>query len=112
MNNLAWIKIDIDIKQAVELAREAHEAAPKSAAIMDTYGYCLVRDAQYDAGIELLKQAAIGIPEDKDIQYHLAFAYEKMGQRDKAQEILAKIVHSKQDFSEQQKAELLYKKIK
>ena len=112
LNNLAWIKIDIDIKQAVELAREAHEAAPKSAAIMDTYGYCLVRDAQYDAGIKLLKQAAIGIPTDKDIQYHLAFAYEKMGQRDKAREILAKIVLSKQAFSEQQKAELLYKKIK
>ena len=112
LNNLAWIKIDTDIKQAVELARQAHEAAPKSAAIMDTYGYILVLDAQYDAGIELLKQAAIGIPEDKDIQYHLAFAYEKMGQRDKAQKILAKIVLSKQAFSEQQKAELLYKKIK
>lgn len=112
LNNLAWIKSDSDIKEAVRLAQSAHEQAPASAAIMDTYGYFLARDSQYSKGLELLKQAAIGIPEDKDIQYHLAFTYEKMGQHDKALEILEKIVPSEQTFSEQKKAELLYQKIK
>ena len=112
LNNLAWIIVDKDIKNAVKMARQAHEQAPKSAAIKDTYGYFLVRDMQYEAGLKLLKQAAVSVPEDKDIQYHLAFAYEKTGQRIKAQEILKEIVHSKQAFSEQKKAELLYQKIK
>lgn len=111
LNNLAWIKIDSDVKEAVRLAQYAHEQAPASAAIMDTYGYFLARDSQYSKGLELLKKAALGIPEDKDIQYHLAFTYEKMGQADKAKEILEKIVYSEQAFSEQKKAVLLYQKI-
>lgn len=112
LNNLAWIKIDSNVKEAVQLAKQAHEESPSSAAIMDTYGFFLVRDAQYEAGLELLKKAANGIPGDKDIQYHLAFTYVKLGQQEKAREILEKIVNSKQAFSEQKKALILYQEIK
>ncbi|MCW8929549.1 MAG: PEP-CTERM system TPR-repeat protein PrsT [Gammaproteobacteria bacterium] len=112
LNNLAWIKIDSNTKEAVKLAKQAYDQAPKSAAIIDTYGYFLVRDEQYEAGLDLLKQAAEGIPEDKDIQYHLAYAYAKLGQQKKAQQILETIVHSKQSFSEQKKAQQLYQEVK
>ena len=112
LNNLAWIYVDHDIKQAMKLAERAHEQAPKSVAITDTYGYFLVRDGQFQKGLELIKQAAENTPLDKDIQYHLALAYEKTGQRDKAQGILESIVNSQAYFSEQKNAKKLFQDIK
>ncbi len=112
LNNLAWIKIDSDIKEAVKLAKTAYEQAPESAAIMDSYGYFLVMDGQYAEGTELLELAAIGMPDDKDIQYHLALAYEKTGQREKAHNILIDIVNTEDDFLEKNKALTLYESIK
>lgn len=112
LNNLAWIKIDSDIKKAVTLARTAYEQAPESAAIMDSYGYFLIRDGQYIEGFKLLKQAATNLPDDKDIQYHLALAYEKTGQRKEALDILKKIVDTDETFFEKTKAQTLYKSIK
>ncbi len=111
LNNLAWIKIDSDVKQALSLAKQAYEQASDSPSIMDTYGYFLVRDTQYEAGLELLKKAASGKPDDMDIQYHLAFTYEKLEQHGKAREILKKIVSSKQAFSEKKKAQQLLQEI-
>ncbi len=111
LNNLAWIKIDIDVKQAVSLAKQAYDLAPDSPSIIDTYGYFLARDAQYETGLELLKKAATDKPEDMDIQYHLAFTYEKLGQSDKAREILKKIVSSEQSFSEKNKAQELLQEV-
>ncbi len=112
LNNLAWIYLDGNINQAVELARRAHEQAPGSAAIADTYGYFLVRDGQHQQGLDLLQQAASDIPEDNDIQYHLALAYEKNGQRDKALDILSLIVAAKKPYIESENAKLLYQEIK
>ncbi|MCU7937979.1 MAG: PEP-CTERM system TPR-repeat protein PrsT [gamma proteobacterium symbiont of Bathyaustriella thionipta] len=112
LNNLAWIKIESDVKEAVKLAKTAYEQAPESGAIMDTYGYFLVMDGQYAEGIELLKQAATQLPDDKDIQYHLAFAYEKTGDRENAQSILKNIIDTDDEFLEKKKAQQLYDNIK
>jgi len=79
---------------------------------MDSYGYFLVRDEQTAKGIKLLKQAAIELPEDKDIQYHLALAYEQSGERQKAQNILKNIVNNNDKFMEKEKAKKLYHSIK
>ena len=111
LNNLAWIYSEHNIKQAVELAKRAHEQAPESAAIMDSYGYFLVRDGHYQQGLKLLKQAAEEVPENNDIQYHLALAFEKTAQRNKALSILEVIVKSKTSFSEQENSQKLLKEI-
>ena len=79
---------------------------------MDSYGYFLVMDGHYAEGLELLKQAATGLPDDKDIQYHLALAYEKTGQREKAQNILQEIVNTEDDLLEKYKSQVLYKSIR
>ncbi|WP_198264179.1 XrtA/PEP-CTERM system TPR-repeat protein PrsT [sulfur-oxidizing endosymbiont of Gigantopelta aegis] len=112
INNLAWIMIDNDVKQAVILAKQAHDLAPDSAAIMDSYGYFLARDGQYPKAIELLKMATQGLPKDKDIQYHLAYTLHKMGKTDEAQAILKNIINSKEAFSEKEKAVELFQAIK
>jgi len=79
---------------------------------MDSYGYFLIIDGQYAEGTKLLKQAAIGMPDDKDIKYHLALAYEKTGQREKAQNILKEIVNTDDNFLEKNKAQALYESIR
>ena len=112
LNNLAWIYLERNIKQALELAERAYDQAPESASIMDTYGYFLVRDGQYQQGLKLLKQATEIAPQDNEFQYHLAFAYEKTGQRSKALRILESIINSKTSNNEQEKAKKLYQDIK
>jgi len=112
LNNLAWIKQDSDIKEALRLAQSAHEYAPESAAIMDSYGYFLLLNGQYEQSLKLLKQAAEKRPDDKDIQYHLALSYHKKNQLQKARDILAKIINSDDDYMEKEKARQLYQRIK
>ena len=107
LNNLAWIAVHTNTSKAVDLAKRAYEQEPKSPAIADTYGYFLVKDGQHQRGLEILQQAAEGLPQDNDIQYHLSFAYFKTGKSDKAKAILEKIVHAKASFSEQKNAQKL-----
>lgn len=112
LNNLAWIYMEQDSEKAVRLAKQSYEQSPDSAAIIDTYGYALVRIGKHQEGLELLELAELALPQDKDVKYHLAYAYEEMGQRDKAMGILEKIVISKDFFSELDNAKSLYEKIK
>jgi cellulose synthase operon protein C len=99
-------------KKAAKIAKIAHEQAPKSAAIMDTYGYMLVKDGQLEEGLKLIQQAFTLKPQDHDIQYHLAVAYNELGSTKQALENLKDIVNSKTPYSEQENANKLYKEIK
>jgi len=112
LNNLAWIKMDNDLKEAIKLAKSAYDLTPETAAIIDSYGYFLVLDGNYVKGIQLLEKAALGKPEDNDIQYHLALGYSKTGGEHKAKDILEKIINSSNDFQEKDKAQTLYNSLK
>lgn len=78
LNNLAWIYFQRNNPKAEETAKKAYTLAPKSAAIIDTYGTILVSNNRLEQGISLLKQAISLAPNAPDIQYHLADAYTKM----------------------------------
>ena len=112
LNNLAWIHMENNAARAVELSKKAHELSPNSAAITDTYGFALVKNKQYEEGLNLLIQASENLPKDKDIQYHLAYTYEKTGNKEKAVAILKELANSKDTFSEQEKANKLYQSLK
>ncbi len=108
LNNLSWIYMDTDIEKALELARKAHELAPGSAAIADTYAYALAQSGDAKKALELLQQAAEKLPDDNDVQYHLAYTYKQLGQTQKAKAILEKIVNTEKHYMEQDKAKALY----
>jgi len=108
---IKWIVIETDTKKAVALAKKAYEQAPQSADIADTYGYFLVRDGQHQQGLKILQQAAKDKPQDNDIQYHLALAYSKNNQNNKAKAILEKIVNSNTLYSEQKHAQQLLQEL-
>lgn len=72
LNNLAWLYFeDKKNKKALTLAQKAFQLSESAPLIADTYGWILVNSGQKERGISVLKQAAISLPNNKDIQNHL-----------------------------------------
>ena len=112
LNNLAFLYSQQNDPRALELAKKAYEKAPESAAILDTYGYILIKQGQPKEGLPVLEKAAGLAPKANDIQFHLAEAYVANDNTQKAIEILEPIVKAEQDFSEKKAAVSLLDKLK
>ncbi len=112
LNNLAFLYSQQNDPRALELAKKAYEKAPESAAILDTYGYILIKEGQPKEGLPILEKAASLAPTANDIQFHLAEAYVANDNAQKAIEILESIVKTEQDFSEKKAAVSLLDKLK
>ena len=50
----------------------------------DTYGWILYRQGNFEEAITYLEPAAAAIPNDPLVQYHLAAAYQAVGQEQRA----------------------------
>lgn len=112
LNNLAFLYSQQNDPQAIELAKKAYEKAPESAAVLDTYGYILVKQGQAAEGLAVLEKAASLVPKANDIQYHLAEAYVANDSKQKALDILETIVKAEQDFSEKKASISLLEQLK
>ncbi len=102
LNNLAWIVLDTNVNKALSMAQRAHEQRPASPAIKDTYGYFLAKAGEPEKGLKLIQEAAQALPQDNDIQYHLAYALHKTGDNNQAIIILKQITSEQKVFMEQQ----------
>lgn len=112
LNNLALIYAQQNNPQALELAKSAYAKASESAAVADTYGYILIKQGQAVEGLALLEKAAGIAPASKDIQFHLAEAYEANNNKDKAITTLEALVKTEEEFSEKKAALSLLEKLK
>lgn len=113
MNNLAWVYLQQNNPRAIDYAKKAYKKWPQSAAIADTYGYILIKQSnKVKNGLSVLKKAVEALPEDNNIQFHLAEAYYHNGEQNKAVTILEKITQSDKNFSEYQQAIALLNKLK
>ena len=111
LNDLAWMySVDKD-PRALDFAKKANAAAPQSAAIADTLGWIMVQQGDVPGGVRYLKQASVGSPEDLDIQYHMAFALDRSGQKAQAADMLKKVVASGKEFESKKDAEALLAKL-
>jgi putative PEP-CTERM system TPR-repeat lipoprotein len=89
LNNLAWAYSQAGDKRALATARQAHAAAPNLPAVQDTYAWILIRNKQDPKlALDLLQRATRTSPNDPEIRFHLAVAYQANGQRAKAVEEL------------------------
>ena len=77
LNNLAWLYYEDKDERALALAKQAAELAPKSAEILDTYGWILVEMGDAKLGLNILEQAEKIKPDNSDIQEHLKKAKER-----------------------------------
>jgi Flp pilus assembly protein TadD len=57
---------------------------PKAPAIQDTYGWALFKSGKTDKALELLAEAARGMPGNAEVQYHYAAALAAAGRKSEA----------------------------
>ena len=63
-------------------------AAPKNAAVQDTYGWILLGTGKAPEAVALLEQAARSLPQDSSVQYHYAAALIDVGRPREARPLL------------------------
>mgnify|MGYP000471640378 CR=1 FL=1 len=107
LNNLAFTLSELKDKRALSFAEQAHKLKPDNPAVMDTLGWLLVQEGQSQRGIKLLQQALSKAPDAAEIQYHLAAAYIKVGDRARAQSELERLLASGMTFPQEQEARVL-----
>ncbi len=97
LNNLAWLYGKTDHPDAVATARRAHQLAPDRAPVQDTLGWLLLQEGHVEEALALLQQAAANSPEDPEIQYHLAVALNRSGERSAARRLLEPLLDARFD---------------
>jgi len=112
LNGLAWVYHEKGKPGALEMARKASKLAPDNPAIQDTYGWILVQAGGAASGLVVLENAASKLPNNREVQYHLAYALVKTRQADKARVILDEILKDGKPFGDRDKAEALSGKLK
>lgn len=94
LNNLAMIYQQDGDARALQMAERAYAAAPGSAAVQDTYGWVLIENGRLDEGLSHLRDAAQSMEDSPEVQYHLAVALGRNGDRETAGQILRKVIAS------------------
>jgi putative PEP-CTERM system TPR-repeat lipoprotein len=113
LNNLACLyQRQGELKKARELAERAFKIAPRDAHIVDTLGWILVDQGEADAALTYLNAANLGVPQDLDIQYHLAVALYRVGRAADARILLENLLGSFGSFADRAEAEKLMQELK
>jgi tetratricopeptide (TPR) repeat protein len=120
-NNLAWLLADRDqaspaeLDRALQLAQDAKNAMPNDPSVADTLGWVMYKKGIPAAAIALFREAIDGYPEGHPlrgtVRYHLASAYEKNGERDRAVQELKQALEETSTFAERDEAERMLKEL-
>ena len=92
LNNMAWALHQTGDPKAEQYARRAYAQRQDVASISDTLGWILVSNGQLEEGVKLLKAAANGAPNNREIQYHLAVGLANSGKAAESRTILERIL--------------------
>lgn len=111
LNNLAWALQESGDSRASAFAERALKLKPDSPAVLDTLGWILVQQGQVQRGIKLLQQALTKAPDLAEIQFHLASAFARSGDRTRAQRELERLLASGIAFPQAQEARALLKQL-
>lgn len=86
LNNLAFLYADGygPRQEALRLAMTALKLEPNNAAIVDTYGYALLRSGRAKDAVKVLDRAVALLPNNPSVRYHLALACRESGDRSRA----------------------------
>ena len=112
LNNLAWTLQQIKDPRAMKYAEAAYELQPRNPAIEDTLAMLLLDAGKTARAVELLQSAASQAPDSPDISFHLAKAFHKAGERDKAKALVEKVLAMGKKFSEEAAARDLLSQLK
>ena len=120
-NNLAWLLADnsqaspAELDRALQLAQDAKNAMPNDPSVADTLGWVMYKKGIPSAAIALFRESIDGYTEGNPlrgtVRYHLANAYEKNGERDRAVQELKRALEENSTFAERDAAEKLLKEL-
>ena len=99
LNNLAWLYFEKGDERALGFAKEAHDLAPDTPEILDTYGWILAGRGQREQGYELLTKASELAPKNPDISYHLASVLAESGHADQALARINQMLNDNPEFA-------------
>lgn len=111
LNNLAWALSEQKDKRALLYAEEAYKLAPANPAVLDTYGWLLVRMGNAAKGLSPLKKAQSLAPDSADIQWHLAYALNATGDKARARQELKALLDRRVNFDSVADARALYQQL-
>lgn len=114
-NNLAWLTVeepDGDIGEALRLAMVAKQAAPEEPHITDTLGWVHYKRGSYSLAIPQFEMALQNKPDDPAMTYHLALALNGDEQKEKAKEVLEKLLKRDVTFTDRDDAAKLLAELK
>ena len=85
-NDLGYIWADrgLHLQRALRMTRRAAETEPENAAYLDSLGWALYQNGQFEAAVEPLEQAVKREQDDGVLHDHLGDAYFKLNRRDDA----------------------------
>lgn len=93
LNNLAYLLAGNQerLSEALAYAQKAWAATPNNPVILDTYGYVLLQDGQYQRAVELLSAARQQYEQHQSrvppqVFEHLGQAWEALGEKEKARQ--------------------------
>ena len=111
LNNLAWVYTQQHNPEGLALAHKAYKLAPQSPYIADTYAWALITGGKPGQALPILEKAAKAAPNVPEIQYHLALAQARTGDKAGARTTLDALRKSNADFPNKQAAEALYREL-
>ena len=111
LNNLAWALHESGDKRALDYAEQALKLKPDNPAVLDTLGWILVARGQTERGIRLLQQALAKSPDAAEVQYHLAIAYAKAGDKPRARREIERLLASGAAFPQEAEARAWLKQL-
>lgn len=88
LNNLANVLIELKDPGAVDLAERALKADGRNPMLLDTTGWANHHAGRSDRALQLLRDARLRAPDNRDIRYHLAAVLAQMGRKGEAKEEL------------------------
>ncbi len=98
LNNLAWLYWVENDSRALDVARQANEADPGRAEIIDTLGWIMLHEGDRKEALDNIQQAASKAPTNPEIRYHLAVALDKNNQKEAAKKELTRLLRDYGDF--------------
>jgi putative PEP-CTERM system TPR-repeat lipoprotein len=107
LNNLAWTYQQLNNPKALETAEKAYKLASNNPAVLDTLGSILTDKGDGKRAVDLLQKAVTALPDNVDMQLHLAQAQVKNGDKASARKTLEKVSAANKGDASSKAKELL-----
>lgn len=100
LNNLAYLYSEHlgNLDRAYEMAGRARDLQPGDPLVTDTLGWILHKKGQYSTALNLLRETANKLPNEPEVQFHLAMTHYMMGEEEPARLAFQRALQLNKEF--------------